>query len=131
MTKTRMFDTLITKAETYKKFDAICNLTDNKVQFSMLGDTITSWSDNSVAKPSNSAISAELTRLNNAEPMRLLRLQRDEKLAETDWWAVSDLTMSNDRKTYRQALRDLPASADPKLDSDNFLTNVTWPTKPS
>ena len=126
-----MFDTLITKAETYKKFDAICNLTDNKVQFSMLGDTITSWSDNSVAKPSNSAITAELTRLNNAEPMRLLRLERDEKLAETDWWAVSDLTMSNDRKTYRQALRDLPASADPKLDSDNFLTNVTWPTKPS
>ena len=126
-----MFDTLITKAETYKKFDAICNLTDNKVQFSMLGDTITSWSDNSVAKPSNSAISAELTRLNNAEPMRLLRLQRDEKLAETDWWGISDLTMSNDRKTYRQALRDLPASADPKLDSDNFLTNVTWPTKPS
>ena len=131
MTKARMFDTLITKAETYKKFDAICNLTDNKVQFSMLGDTITSWSDNSVAKPSNSAITAEVTRLNNAEPMRLLRLERDEKLAETDWWAVSDLTMSNDRKTYRQALRDLPASADPKLDSDNFLTNVTWPTKPS
>ena len=131
MTKTRMFDTLITKAETYKKFDAICNLTDNKVQFSMLGDTITSWSDNSVAKPSNSAITAEVTRLNNAEPMRLLRLERDEKLAETDWWAVSDLTMSNDRKTYRQALRDLPSSADPKLDSDNFLTNVTWPTKPS
>ena len=131
MTKARMFDTLITKAETYKKFDAICNLTDNKVQFSMLGDTITSWSDNSVAKPSNSAIAAEVTRLNNAEPMRLLRLERDEKLAETDWWAVSDLTMSNDRKTYRQALRDLPSSADPKLDSDNFLTNVTWPTKPS
>ena len=63
--------------------------------------------------------------------MRLLRLVRDEKLAETDWWSVSDITMSNDRKTYRQALRDLPASADPKLDSDNFLTNVTWPTKPS
>jgi len=39
--------------------------------------------------------------------------------------------MSNDRKTYRQALRDLPSSADPKLDSDNYLTNVTWPTKPS
>ena len=131
MTKARMFDTLITKAETYKKFDAICNLTDNKVQFSMLGDTITSWSDNSVAKPSNSAISAELTRLNNAEPMRLLRLVRDEKLAETDWCSFSDITISYYSKTYRQALRDLPASADPKLDSDNFLTNVTWPTKPS
>ena len=131
MTKARVFDTLITKAITYREVDAVYNLTGGKVQFSMLGDTITSWSDNSVAKPSNSAITAEVTRLNNAEPMRLLRLERDEKLAETDWWAVSDLTMSNDRKTYRQALRDLPSSADPKLDSDNFLTNVTWPTKPS
>ncbi len=79
MTKARVFDILITKAETYKKFDAICNLTGNKVQFSMLGDTITSWSDNSVAKPSNSAITAEVTRLNNAEPMLLLLLVRDEK----------------------------------------------------
>ena len=131
MTKARVFDTLITKAITYREVDAVYNLTGGKVQFSMSGGTIINWSDNSVAKPSNSAITAELTRLNNAEPMRLLRLERDEKLAETDWWAVSDLTMSNDRKTYRQALRDLPSSADPKLDSDNFLTNVTWPTKPS
>ena len=131
MTKARVFDTLITKAITYREVDAVYNLTGVKVQFAMSGSTIINWSDNSVAKPSNSAIAAEVTRLNNAEPMRLLRLERDEKLAETDWWAVSDLTMSNDRKTYRQALRDLPASADPKLDSDNFLTNVTWPTKPS
>ena len=131
MTKARVFDTLITKAITYREVDAVYNLTGGKVQFSMSGGTIINWSDNSVTKPSNSAIAAEVTRLNNAEPMRLLRLVRDEKLAETDWWSVSDLTMSNDRKTYRQALRDLPSSADPKLDSDNFLTNVTWPTKPS
>ena len=131
MTKARVFDTLVTKAMTYKESDAVYNLTGGKVLFAMSGGTIINWSDNSVTKPSNSAIAAEVTRLNNAEPMRLLRLERDEKLAETDWWAVSDLTMSNDRKTYRQALRDLPASADPKLDSDNFLTNVTWPTKPS
>ena len=131
MTKARVFDTLITKAITYREVDAVYNLTGGKVQFSMSGVTIINWSDNSVTNPSNSAIAAEVTRLNNAEPMRLLRLERDEKLAETDWWAVSDLTMSNDRKTYRQALRDLPSSADPKLDSDNFLTNVTWPTKPS
>ena len=65
--------------------------------------------------------------------MRLLRLERNSRIAETDWRASSDLTLSNDWKTYRQALRDLPASSSPKLDSnfDLDLTSVTWPTEPS
>ena len=65
--------------------------------------------------------------------MRLLRLERNSRTAETDWRASSDLTLSNDWKTYRQALRDLPASSSPKLDSnfDLDLTSVTWPTEPS
>ena len=117
-------------AKTYRTIDGIGSL-EPASQKSMRGDTILEWFTPDIAIPSDSAIAAEVTRLNNAEPMRVLRLERDEKLAETDWWAVSDLTMSNDRKTYRQALRDLPSSADPKLDSDNYLTNVTWPTKPS
>ena len=50
--------------------------------------------------------------------MRLLRIERNKKIAETDWRASSDLTLSDDWKTYRQALRDLPASASPKLDSE-------------
>ena len=119
-----------TLAKTYKAIDGIGSL-EPESQKSMRGDTILEWFTPDIAIPSDSAIAAEVTRLNNAEPMRVLRLERDEKLAETDWWAVSDLTTSNDRKTYRQALRDLPSSADPKLDSDNYLTNVTWPTKPS
>ena len=44
------------------------------------------------------------TELVNAEPMRLLREERNRRLAETDWWASSDLTMSSERTTYRQAL---------------------------
>ena len=52
----------------------------------------------------------------NAEPMRLLREERNRRLAETDWWASSDLTMSSDRTTYRQALRDLPANQSPTID---------------
>ena len=47
----------------------------------------------------------------DAAPMKELRRQRDAKLAETDWWGLSDVTMTDNMKTYRQALRDLPASA--------------------
>ena len=66
------------------------------------------------------------------EPMKLLRVERNIRLAETDWMGNSDVTMSTAWKTYRQALRDLPASADPKL-KDGMLdeSSVTWPTKPS
>ena len=65
--------------------------------------------------------------------MRLLRLERNSRIAETDWRASSDLTLSDAWKTYRQALRDLPATASPSLDSNYELdlTSVTWPTEPS
>ena len=53
-----------------------------------------------------------------------LRFKRNRLLTETDWMANSDVTMSDEWKTYRQALRDLPANtSDP--------ANPTWPTKPS
>tara|TARA_R100000234_G_scaffold54865_1_gene32882 strand:+ start:2531 stop:2917 length:387 start_codon:yes stop_codon:yes gene_type:complete len=64
------------------------------------------------------------------KPMRLLRQQRNQKLSETDWMANSDVVMSDDWKTYRQALRDLPSTTEPKLDEQGLLTNITWPTKP-
>ena len=90
------------------------------------------WLDTGTA-PTESEIDAELTRLNNAEPMRLLRVERDSRLAACDWRASSDLTLSTAWKTYRQSLRDLPASASPKLDSDGNLdmSSVTFPTEPS
>ena len=69
--------------------------------------------------------------LQNAEPMRLLREERNQRLTETDWWAGQDLTMTQDQKDYRQALRDLPSTAEPQLDAEGNLTNVTWPTKPT
>ena len=64
------------------------------------------------------------------KPMRLLRQQRNQKLSETDWMAYSDVTMTDDWKIYRQALRDLPSTASPKIENGQ-LTNVTWPTKPT
>ena len=65
----------------------------------------------------------------NAAPARALadlRSKRNRLLAETDFYGNSDVTMSNDMKTYRQALRDLPAGKD-TVDKCN---NATWPTKP-
>ena len=62
--------------------------------------------------------------------MEQLRQQRNAKLFETDWQASSDLTMSANQTAYRKALRDLPSTATPSLDSDGQLTGVTWPTKP-
>ena len=84
-------------------------------------------------KPTESEIDAELTRLTEAEPMRLLRLERNRLLTACDWRASSDLTLSTAWKTYRQSLRDLPASASPKLDANGNLdmSSVTFATEPS
>jgi hypothetical protein len=78
-------------------------------------------------------VAGEKTLLQSREPMRLLRVERDRLLAETDWMGNSDVTMSSAMKTYRQALRDLPANSDPKLASDGTLdmSSVKFPTKPS
>ena len=56
-----------------------------------------------------------------------LRNKRNNLLAETDFYGNSDVTMSDDMTTYRQALRDLPSGKDTVAK----CTNVTWPTKPS
>ena len=65
--------------------------------------------------------------------MRLLRVERDKLLAACDWRASSDLTLATAWKTYRQSLRDLPATASPKLDADGNLdmSSVYFPTEPS
>ena len=62
-----------------------------------------------------------------------LRNKRNRLLSETDYLGLSDNTLASNMKTYRQALRDLPSSASPSLDSnyDLDLTSVTWPTEPS
>ena len=90
------------------------------------------WLDSGTA-PTEAEINTEITRLTNAEPMRLLRVERNERLTACDWTASSDVTLSDAWKTYRQALRDLPASSTPTLDSNGSLdmSSVTFPTEPS
>ena len=77
-------------------------------------------------------VSDKMAEIDAAAPMKELRRQRDAKLAETDWTALSDVTMADNMKTYRQALRDLPASSGGKDATlkDGVLENVTWPQKP-
>ena len=59
--------------------------------------------------------------------MEELRKQRDLLLAETDFYALGDVTMSENMKTYRQALRDITT----QTPTDINLSNINWPTKPS
>ena len=72
----------------------------------------------------------EETAYANAAPTRALarlRTTRNQLLAETDYLALSDATLSSDMTTYRQALRDLPSGKD----TVEKCENATWPTKPS
>ena len=90
------------------------NINGNNVQFTAEEETAR---DNEEAAWANAA---------PARALADLRGKRDRLLAETDFWGNSDMTMSDDMTTYRQALRDLPAGKD-TVDKCN---NATWPTKP-
>ena len=90
------------------------NINGNNVQFT--AEEETAW-DNEEAAWANAA---------PARALATLRETRNRLLAETDFYGNSDVTMSDDMTTYRQALRDLPAGKD-TVDKCN---NATWPTKP-
>ena len=90
------------------------NINGNVVQFTAAEETAR---DNEETAVANAAPARALARL---------RERRNQLLAETDFYGNSDVTMSDDMKTYRQALRDLPAGKD-TVDKCN---NATWPTKP-
>ena len=91
------------------------------------------WVDEKQTKPTETEVNNKVSSLDAAEPMRLLRIERDRRFALTDWRAGSDLKLQSKWSIYRQQLRDLPESASPKLDSnyDLDLTSVNWPTEPS
>ena len=102
-------------------------------EWNLPGDTYSDleWMD-SGQQPTKQEIFDKIAELDAAEPMRLLRIERDKKIAQTDWRVLPDQTPTDDWINYRQALRDLPASASPKLDSNYELdfSSFTWPTEP-
>ena len=90
------------------------NINGNKVQFTAEEETAR---DNEEAAWANAA---------PARALADLRAKRNRLLAETDFYALSDVTMSDDMKTYRKNLRDLPAGKD----TVKKCEDATWPTKP-
>ena len=84
--------------------------------------------------PTEQAIAQKANELEAAYPMVLLREERDKKLAETDWWAMSDRTMTSEQTNYRQAWRDIPANIDAKKLTAPTIENgrlvFDWPEKP-
>ena len=68
-------------------------------------------------------VKIKLADLNDKEPIKLLREERNRLIAETDWWASSDLDMPLERATYRQQLRDITKTY-------TSLDDVVWPNKP-
>ena len=108
-------------------------------EWSVSGNTYEgiNWLDKTQTKPTEDEVNKKIDELKAAEPMNLLREERDRLIGQSDWMIIKAKETSTNIpaawKTYRQSLRDLPASSNPKLDSEGFLdmTSVTWPTKPS
>ena len=90
------------------------NINGVKVQFTDAEETAR---DNEETAWDNAAL---------ARALAGMRGRRNQLLAETDFYALSDVTLSDDMTTYRQALRDLPAGKDTVAK----VNNATWPTKP-
>ena len=84
------------------------------------------WNSDDIEKPSEAQVNAKIAEIEAAFPLKFLRRERDAMLKESDWTQTPDVPESIQTawKTYRQALRDVPANtSDP--------ANPTWPTKPS
>jgi hypothetical protein len=88
------------------------------------GATIVSWNVDGVTQPTQSEIDAVTDSTAEATVnLRALRKVRNNMLTDTDWWGVSDRTMTQAETDYRQALRDI-------TDTYSSLDTVVWPTKP-
>ena len=95
------------------------------------------WQDEIQTKPTEEEVNAKIDELKKTEPMRLLREERNRRLAECDWIVTKNAeyghNISKEWRTYRQALRDLP-SITYKPELDNFgnlkMDSVAWPTPP-
>ena len=118
--------------------DALQALRPNS-EYSVTGNVYSGidWLDKSQTQPTEDEVNTKIAELEAAEPFRLLRIERNKLIAETDWTQLKDIDLDFIRernwKNYRQALRDLPANSNPKLNSNGDLdmTSVTWPDKPS
>jgi len=102
--------------------------------FSTKDNQLLKWDSPNLPQPTEEEIQAKIAELEAAEPLRLLRIERDRKLTEVDWWtsrALDGTPLTEEQTAYRQALRDLPEnSANVAIDENGTLINVEWPVKP-
>ena len=107
-----------------EKFDAIKALRPDAI-FSVRGNGVVEWADsNETDVPTDVEISAKIEEMQPIEDLNKLRAERNQRLANTDWWASSDLTMTEAQTAYRQALRDI-------TDTYTSLDDVVWPEEPN
>ena len=108
-------------------------------KWSCLGNVYSgiTWLDSSQTIPTEEQVTAKIAEIKAAEPMTLLRDERNILLAQTDFTQLGDIGLSDSKKaewvSYRKALRDLPSVSNPKLNSfgDLDMSSVSWPSKPS
>jgi len=79
-----------------------------------------------IAQPTDSQLNSYETAADLEEKLKIIRFKRDKLIAETDYLALSDQTLSTEMTTYRQALRDITNG----ITTVEQANNVTWPTKP-
>ena len=123
----------------YGMIDAIYALRPGVRGFTLKGDDYSGleWKNDTHTKPTEDEINQKIAELNEGAAHKELRIERNRRLAETDWTQLKDIDLDIIRernwKNYRQALRDLPAKSNPKLDDYGGLDmkSVVWPDKPS
>ena len=97
------------------------------------------WRDTVNTKPTEEEVNKKIEDLKAEEPLKQLRAERNYRLAQSDWTQLSDTPIvssskiEKDWKDYRQQLRDITISSNPKLNEygDLDMTSVNWPTPPS
>jgi|SRR6056300_698190 hypothetical protein len=90
------------------------------------GPYIKEWNIDGVAKPTDAQLDSYDTAADLEDVLYSVRVKRDKLIAETDYLALSDQTLSTEMTTYRQALRDITNG----ITTVEQANNVTWPTKP-
>ena len=111
-------------------FEALLKLAPNADFY--IENNVLTWNSSDIPQPSEEEIQSKIAELEAAKPLRLLRIQRNQLLQESDWRDLPSYpgTDQAEWRTYRQALRDLTNTETPSLNDNGELINVNWPVPP-
>jgi hypothetical protein len=120
------FTTKIKKYLEANSINSVDFMTDVICQDDGSGPYIKEWNIEGVSQPTTEQIASYETTAGLDESLNAIRIKRDRLIAETDYLALSDQTLSTEMSTYRQALRDITNG----ITTVEQANNITWPTKP-